>query len=89
MSPAYYDREAEIVYVELSRVKVEHSLETEWGLIDMDRQDRALGIEIWRPPGMLPADLLEALPEPRLRWHERGLIRKVTSRLSGALPGGR
>ncbi len=89
VSPAYYDREADIVYVELGRPKVEHSLEMGWGLIDMDRQDRPLGIEIWRARGKLPADLLEAMPEPRLRWHEHDSIRKVMSRLSGALPGKR
>lgn len=37
----------------------------EWGLILRDRTtDRVVGLEVWRASQRLPAEFLEALPEP-------------------------
>jgi uncharacterized protein YuzE len=73
---AYYDREAGIVYVTvLSRRRRKHrsllarSDERGWGLIHYDTSGEVVGFEFWRPKEMLPADLLEAMPEPEfMRW---------------------
>jgi uncharacterized protein YuzE len=63
----YYDREARIVYLPLTPNgdgETLNSQETGWGLIDHNRRGEPCGIEIWNAAQMLPADLLEALPEP-------------------------
>lgn len=65
--PAYYDREARIVYLPFgpdADGETLHSERTCWGLIDYDREGRPCGAEIWSPSQMLPLDLLEALPDP-------------------------
>jgi hypothetical protein len=61
----YFDREADIVWIRLRAEPgyVVSSL-TSWGLIDYDETtDVPQGVEIWSP-GFLPADLLDALPDP-------------------------
>jgi uncharacterized protein YuzE len=62
---AYYDREADIVWVPLGFSNDAMSEETEWGLIDRDADtDRVVGIEIRDASGRLPADLLAVIPPP-------------------------
>ena len=63
----YFDREARIVYLPLTPNGDGDTLfseRTDWGVIDFDRRDNPCGIEIWNAATMLPADLLDALPEP-------------------------
>lgn len=60
----YYDREANIVYVELRTIEVARSVEREWGLIDLGDDGEPVGIEYWDASARLPAELLEALPRP-------------------------
>jgi uncharacterized protein YuzE len=62
---AYYDREADIVWVPLGFSNDAMSEETEWGLIDRDADtDRVVGIEIRDASGRLPEDLLAVIPPP-------------------------
>lgn len=62
----YYDREADIVYVELRAIEAARSIEHEWGLIDLGDDGEPVGIEYWDASERLPAELLAALqaPEP-------------------------
>jgi uncharacterized protein YuzE len=62
---AYYDREADIVWIPTGSSDDAVSEETEWGLVDHDASsDAVVGIEIWAASTRLPADLLAALPHP-------------------------
>jgi uncharacterized protein YuzE len=60
----YYDRDSDIVYVELSDAQVDHSVEREWGLLDVDPSGATVGAECWNASQRLPAELLAALPAP-------------------------
>lgn len=63
----YFDREARIVYLPLTPNGDGDTLTsqpTDWGLIDYDRRGLPCGVEIWNAAKVLPADLLDALPEP-------------------------
>jgi uncharacterized protein YuzE len=62
---AYYDREADIVWIPTGASDDAVSEETEWGLVDHDAtSDAVVGIEIWAASTRLPADLLAKLPHP-------------------------
>lgn len=62
---AYYDRDADIVWIPTGASDDAVSRETSWGLIDHDaRSDAVVGIEIWAASTRFPVDLLDALPEP-------------------------
>jgi len=62
---AYYDREADIVWIPTGSSDDAVSEKTEWGLVDHDESsDAVVGIEIWAASTRLPADLLEKLPSP-------------------------
>lgn len=60
----YYDRKADIVYVEIDGGAAARSREYEWGLVDLDGSGRTLGFECWDASHRFPAELLDALPEP-------------------------
>ena len=66
----HYDRDADIAWLRLDgwdkdRVRVEH---TDTGLIERDRTSgRILGLEFWHASGLLPRELLDALPSPPAR----------------------
>ncbi|MBS1860820.1 MAG: DUF2283 domain-containing protein [Actinobacteria bacterium] len=62
---AYYDREADIVWIPTGSSDDAVSEETSWGLIDHDASsDAVVGIEIWEASKRLPEDLLAKLPRP-------------------------
>jgi uncharacterized protein YuzE len=62
---AYYDREADIVWIPTGSSDDAVSEETDWGLVDHDaNSDAVVGIEIWAASTRLPADLLAKLPPP-------------------------
>lgn len=62
---AYYDREADIVWIPTGSSDDAVSEETDWGLVDHDASsDAVVGIEIWAASTRLPADLLAKLPPP-------------------------
>jgi uncharacterized protein YuzE len=62
---AYYDREADIVWIPTGASDDAVSEKTDWGLVDHDASsDTVVGIEIWAASTRLPADLLEKLPSP-------------------------
>jgi uncharacterized protein YuzE len=62
---AYYDREANIVWIPTGYSDDAVSEKTDWGLIDHDASsDEVVGIEIWAASTLLPADLLANLPHP-------------------------
>jgi len=62
---AYYDRQADIVWIPTGRSDDVVNEKTGWGLLDHDAStDEIVGIEIWKASTRLPADLLEALPHP-------------------------
>ena len=64
LAVTYYDREADIVYVELQDVAIARSVEHDWGLIDVDAEGSPIGLEYWDASNRLPAELLGALPSP-------------------------
>ena len=61
----YYDREADILYVELRAADAPRNVEHGWGLIDLGDDGVPVGIEYWDASERLPAELLAALPAPR------------------------
>jgi uncharacterized protein YuzE len=62
---AYYDRDADIVWIPTGVSDDVVSQETSWGLVDHDASsDVAVGIEIWAASTRLPEDLLAKLPRP-------------------------
>lgn len=65
---AHYDREADIVWfrfgTEGGLPSIDHSEQTEWGLMDRDGEGQVVGLEFWRASERLPGVLLDALPEP-------------------------
>jgi uncharacterized protein YuzE len=62
---AYYDRQADVVWIPTGRSDDVVNEKTDWGLLDYDADnDEVVGIEIWKASTRLPADLLEALPRP-------------------------
>lgn len=62
---AYYDREADIVWIPTGPSSDVVSEETSWGLIDRDRGSRdSAGLEIWSASDRIPAEVLESLPAP-------------------------
>ncbi len=67
----YYDREADIVYIELTDGEVARTIEYEWGLIDVDANATPIGAEYWSASQRLPAELLAALPGPAARVRAR------------------
>lgn len=65
---SHYDRDADIAALNLEGFDGTRAVgeDHEWGLVLRDREsNRVVGIELWRASERLPADLLEALPEPR------------------------
>lgn len=63
---SHYAPESDIAFLTLAtRQGRPRSVETEWGLLEYDSETGALtGAEIWDATNRLPAQLLEALPEP-------------------------
>jgi uncharacterized protein YuzE len=62
---AYYDREADIVWISTRSREEPFGDEQPWGLIVRNRADRSVaGIEIWSASEILPTWLLDALPAP-------------------------
>ena len=64
----HYDRDADIAALDLAGFDGAEVIgePREWGLLLRDRESRrVVGIEFWQASERLPADLLEALPEPR------------------------
>jgi uncharacterized protein YuzE len=62
---AYYDREADIVWIPTGSSEDAVSEKTDWGLVDHDASsDAVVGIEIWAASTRLPEDLLAKLPLP-------------------------
>jgi len=66
----YYDREADIVYVQLRDAEVARSEEHGWGLIDLGRDGEPVGMEYWDASEHLAAEFLDALPEPAALEHQ-------------------
>jgi uncharacterized protein YuzE len=64
MLMTYYDRDADILYVELADAQVARSVEHEWGLIDLSDEGTPVGLEYWHASEHLPAEMLGALPAP-------------------------
>jgi uncharacterized protein YuzE len=58
----YYDREADIVYVQLRDADVARSEEHDWGLIDLGEDRKPVGMEYWDASQHMPAEFLDALP---------------------------
>jgi uncharacterized protein YuzE len=67
--PAYYDRDSDIAYFEISDIRVDHSSEHEWGLLDLDAAGNVVGAEYWNASRRLPNELLAALPAPPALAH--------------------
>jgi hypothetical protein len=64
---SHYAREDDIASLELEGFdgRRAYGEDHEWGLILRDRETRrVVALEIWRASERLPAELLEALPEP-------------------------
>jgi uncharacterized protein YuzE len=62
---AYYDREADIVWIPTGESDDVVNEEMEWGLLDHDaRSQEVVGVELWRASTHFPADLLMNLPDP-------------------------
>ena len=64
---SHYAREDDIASLELEEFdgRRVYGVDHEWGLILRDRDtDRVVGLEVWRASERLPAELLEALPQP-------------------------
>jgi uncharacterized protein YuzE len=62
---AYYDREADIVWLPTGDSERVVSEEVEWGLIDHDdATDAVVAVEIWAASKRLPRAILDALPKP-------------------------
>jgi uncharacterized protein YuzE len=62
---AYYDTEADIVWLPTGHAEHVVSEEVEWGLIDHDEMtDEVVAVEIWAASKHLPKAILDALPEP-------------------------
>lgn len=64
---SHYAREDDIASLELVGFDGRHAYgeDHEWGLILRDREtDRVVALEVWRASEHLPAELLDALPEP-------------------------
>jgi uncharacterized protein YuzE len=62
---AYYDREADIVWLPAGSAGEIYGDEEPWGLITRDRETGAVvAIEIWSASEVLPKFLLDNLPEP-------------------------
>lgn len=67
---AYYDSEVDIAYFtvrhdpEDSNSHYSHSVEHEWGVIDVPNDGGVSGIEVWQASERLPAWLIGSLPRP-------------------------
>jgi uncharacterized protein YuzE len=62
---AYYDRDADILWLPTGQSDDVVSEEVGWGLIDHDsRSDAVVAIEIWSASKRLPSELLDHLPSP-------------------------
>jgi uncharacterized protein YuzE len=62
---AYYDREADILWIPLGAADSVFNERADWGLVDLDKATRSVvGVEIWNAAERLPADLLEKFPPP-------------------------
>ncbi len=67
---SHYDRESDIAALNLKGFDGSHVFgeEHEWGLLLRDRETQeVVGVELWRASYRLPAELLQALPEPAVR----------------------
>lgn len=63
----YYDREADVLLVELLDEDAERSEEREWGLVDLAADGRTVAVEVWQASRRLPPEVLASLPAPPAR----------------------
>jgi uncharacterized protein YuzE len=62
---AYYDPDADIVWLPIGESQSVVSKEVEWGLVDHDAAtDRVVAVEIWTASECFPQGVLGALPGP-------------------------
>lgn len=62
---AYFDREADIVWLQVGEIDSVVSEEVGWGLLDRDESTGdVVAIEVWQASKTLPDLLLDSLPEP-------------------------
>ncbi|MGH3949859.1 MAG: DUF2283 domain-containing protein [Pseudonocardiaceae bacterium] len=64
---SHYDRDADIVWLELPGFDSDHLAvqEAEWGLVERDSETGAIvAVEFWKASRILPRELLEGLPAP-------------------------
>jgi uncharacterized protein YuzE len=67
---SHYDRESDIAALNLEGFDGSQIFgeDHDWGLLLRDRETQAVvGVELWRASDRLPAELLQALPEPVVR----------------------
>lgn len=63
----YYDREADVLLVELLDDGTDRSEERDWGLVDLAADGRTVAIEVWQASRRLPPEVLDSLPTPPAR----------------------
>lgn len=63
----YYDREADVLLVELFDGDVDRSEERDWGLMDLAADGRTVAVEVWQASSRLPGEVLATLPSPPAR----------------------
>lgn len=62
---SHYARESDIALLTLGSSRKSRARETPWGLLEFDSMTGELiSLEFWEASQRLPAELLEALPEP-------------------------
>lgn len=65
---SHYDPEVDIASLTLEGFngRDAYAQDYDWGLVIRDRKsDEIVGFEFWRASKLLPAEVLEALPEPQ------------------------
>jgi uncharacterized protein YuzE len=63
----YYDRQADVLLVEVSEEDADRSEEREWGLVDLAEDGHTVAVEVWRASTRLPSEVLATLPPPPVR----------------------
>ena len=62
---AYWDREADIVWIPTAPAEFVASEELSWGLVDHDKKTgEVTALEIWNASKALPIEMIERLPSP-------------------------
>ncbi len=62
---AYWDRQADIVWIPTAPAEFVTSEELSWGLVDHDKKtDEVTALEIWNASKTLPIEMIERLPSP-------------------------